>query len=29
VLNPEVWPRYAARYKELFGFEPHAPIPPV
>ena len=27
VLNPEVWPRYAARYKEMFGFEPQAPIP--
>ena len=22
VLNPEVWPRYAARFKETFGFEP-------
>ncbi len=22
VLNPEVWPRYAARYKETFGFAP-------
>jgi D-3-phosphoglycerate dehydrogenase len=22
VLNPEVWPRYAARFKEAFGFEP-------
>src|SRR5881227_1267737 len=28
VLNPEVWPRYAARYKEMFGFEPQTPIPP-
>jgi D-3-phosphoglycerate dehydrogenase len=22
VLNPEVWPRYAARFKETFGFAP-------
>jgi D-3-phosphoglycerate dehydrogenase len=22
VLNPEVWPRYAARFKEMFGFAP-------
>jgi len=22
VLNPEVWPRYAARFKETFGFTP-------
>jgi D-3-phosphoglycerate dehydrogenase len=22
VLNPEVWPRYAARFKETFGFVP-------
>lgn len=22
VLNPEVWPRYAARFKETFGIEP-------
>jgi hypothetical protein len=22
VLNPEVWPRYAARFKESFGFAP-------
>jgi D-3-phosphoglycerate dehydrogenase len=29
VLNPEVWPRYAARYKEMFGFVPQAPIPPA
>jgi D-3-phosphoglycerate dehydrogenase len=29
VLNPEVWPRYAARYKEMFGLEPQAPIPPA
>jgi hypothetical protein len=27
VLNPEVWPRYAARYKEMFGLEPQPPIP--
>lgn len=24
VLNPEVWPRYAARFKETFGFAPEA-----
>lgn len=29
VLNPDVWPRYAARYKEMFGFEPQPPIPPA
>src|ERR1043165_8786189 len=28
VLNPEVWPRYAARFKETFGMEPQAPIAP-
>ena len=22
VLNPDVWPRYAARFKETFGFAP-------
>jgi hypothetical protein len=22
VLNREVWPRYAARFKETFGFAP-------
>ena len=22
VLNPAVWPRYAARFKETFGFAP-------
>ena len=26
VLNPEVWPRYAARYEEMFGVEPQAPV---
>ena len=26
VLNPEVWPRYAARFKETFGMEPQGPI---
>jgi D-3-phosphoglycerate dehydrogenase len=25
VLNPEVWPRYAARFKETFGLEPQGP----
>jgi D-3-phosphoglycerate dehydrogenase len=25
VLNPEVWPRYAARFKETFGIAPEAP----
>ena len=25
VLNPEVWPRYAARFKETFGFAPEGP----
>ncbi len=29
VLNPEVWPRYAARYKEMFGFVPQAAILPT
>ncbi len=28
VLNPEVWPRYAARFKETFGMEPERPIAP-
>jgi D-3-phosphoglycerate dehydrogenase len=27
VLNREVWPRYAARFKETFGIEPQAPVP--
>jgi D-3-phosphoglycerate dehydrogenase len=22
VLNPQVWPRYAARFREAFGFAP-------
>ena len=22
VLNPQVWPRYAARFRETFGFAP-------
>ena len=26
VLNPEVWPRYAARFKETFGMAPQGPI---
>jgi D-3-phosphoglycerate dehydrogenase len=26
VLNPEVWPRYAARFKETFGMTPQGPI---
>jgi D-3-phosphoglycerate dehydrogenase len=26
VLNPEVWPRYAARFKETFGFAPEGGI---
>ena len=25
VLNPQVWPRYAARFKETFGITPEAP----
>ena len=25
VLNPEVWPRYAARFKETFGVAPEPP----
>ena len=25
VLNPEVWPRYAARFTETFGFAPEGP----
>ena len=25
VLNPEVWPRYAARFKETFGITPEGP----
>ena len=28
ILNPEVWPRYAARFKETFGFEPQPPATP-
>jgi D-3-phosphoglycerate dehydrogenase len=28
VLNPEVWPRYAARFKEMFGMEPEKPVVP-
>ena len=26
VLNPEVWPRYAARFKETFGMTPQGPV---
>jgi hypothetical protein len=26
VLNPQVWSRYAARFKETFGMEPQGPI---
>jgi D-3-phosphoglycerate dehydrogenase / 2-oxoglutarate reductase len=26
VLNPVVWPRYAARFKETFGIEPQPPV---
>jgi D-3-phosphoglycerate dehydrogenase len=25
LLNPEVWPRYAARFQQTFGFAPQAP----
>lgn len=27
LVNPQVWPRYSARFKELLGFAP-APLPP-
>jgi len=25
VLNPDVWPAYAARFEQTFGFRPAAP----
>ena len=26
VLNPEVWPAYAARFEAMFGFVPAPPV---